>query len=72
MPLVAGVDSSTQSCTVVVRDAASGRLVRQGRAPHPSGTEVDPERWWRALQSAISAAGGLDDVAALSVAGITT
>ncbi|MFI7078122.1 xylulokinase [Micromonospora sp. NPDC049903] len=69
MPLVAGVDSSTQSCKVVVRDAETGDLVRQGRAPHPDGTEVDPSAWWSALQTAIDAAGGLDDVAAASVAG---
>ena len=36
MTLVAGVDSSTQSCKVVVRDAGSGALVREGRAPHLS------------------------------------
>ncbi|SCG52035.1 xylulokinase [Micromonospora coxensis] len=69
MPLVAGVDSSTQSCKVVVRDAETGALVRQGRAPHPDGTEVDPEAWWDALRAAIDAAGGLTDVAAVSVAG---
>src|SRR6266702_5557276 len=69
MPLVAGIDSSTQSCKVVVRDADSGALVRSGSAPHPAGTEIDPELWWRALQSALEAAGGLADVAALSVAG---
>ena len=69
MDLVAGVDSSTQSCKVVVRDARSGRLVREGRAAHPDGTEVDPEEWWRALSTAIDAAGGWDDVAAVSVAG---
>jgi xylulokinase len=67
--LVAGVDSSTQSCTVVVRDADTGALVRSGRAPHPDGTEVDPEAWWTALQAALDDAGGLDGVAALSVAG---
>ncbi len=69
MTLVAGVDSSTQSCKVVVRDAATGALVRSGTAPHPDGTEVDPEAWWDALQEAIRAAGGLADVAALSVGG---
>jgi len=69
MTLVAGVDSSTQSCKVVVRDAASGALVRSGRAPHPDGTEVHPDHWWSALQSAVAAAGGLDDVAALAVGG---
>jgi xylulokinase len=67
--LVAGVDSSTQSCKVVIVDAATGALVRSGRASHPDGTEVDPAAWWSALQEAIAAAGGLDDVAAISVAG---
>ncbi|MCG5468431.1 xylulokinase [Micromonospora sp. LAH09] len=69
MPLVAGVDSSTQSCKVVIRDAETGALLRQGRAPHPDGTEVDPEAWWQALRSAADQAGGLADVAAISVAG---
>ncbi|CCH29916.1 FGGY family carbohydrate kinase [Actinosynnema sp. NPDC047251] len=68
MTLVAGIDSSTQSCKVVVRDAESGVLVREGRAPHPPGTEVDPGAWWDALGVASRAAGGLDDVAAVSVA----
>jgi xylulokinase len=69
MTLVAGIDSSTQSCKVVIRDAETGRLVRQGRATHPEGTEVHPHVWWDALQRAIDEAGGLDDVAAASVAG---
>jgi xylulokinase len=69
MTLVAGIDSSTQSCKVVIRDAETGKLVRQGRASHPDGTEVHPDAWWAALQSAIAEAGGLDDVAAVSVAG---
>jgi xylulokinase len=67
--LVAGVDSSTQSCTVVIRDAATGALVREGGAKHPTGTEVDPAAWWDALQSAIADAGGLDGVEAIAVAG---
>lgn len=67
--LVAGIDSSTQSCKVVVRDAATGALVRQGRASHPDGTEVHPDHWWAALRTAIDDAGGLDDVAAVSVGG---
>ena len=61
MTLVAGVDSSTQSCKVVVRDAATGALVRSGSAPHPGGTEVDPQAWWTALETAVAQAGGLDD-----------
>lgn len=69
MSLVAGVDSSTQSCKIVVRDAETGTLLRRGSAPHPPGTEIDPEQWWTALQQAINEAGGLDDVSAISVAG---
>ncbi|MET0728826.1 MAG: FGGY family carbohydrate kinase [Acidimicrobiales bacterium] len=69
MILVAGVDSSTQSCKVVVRDATTGALVRSGTARHPAGTEVHPRHWEDALQQAIAAAGGLDDVTAISIAG---
>ena len=69
MALVVGVDSSTQACKVVVRDAATGVFIREGRAAHPSGTEVDPAAWWVALNAAIRDAGGVDDVAAISVAG---
>ncbi len=69
MPLVAGVDTSTQACKVVVRDADTGVLVRSGRAPHPAGTEVPPAAWEEAFRVARAAAGGLDDVAALSVGG---
>ncbi len=68
MALVAGVDSSTQSCKVLICDADTGEIVRSASAPHPHGTEVDPELWWSAMQAAISSAGGLDDVAAVSVA----
>ena len=66
--LVAGVDSSTQSCKVVIRDAHTGELVRSGRAPHPEGTEVFPEEWRRALRLAFDDAGGLDGVSAISLA----
>jgi xylulokinase len=69
MTLVMGVDSSTQSCKVVITDAATGAVVRSGRASHPDGTEVDPAAWWAALQSAIADAGGIEDVAAWSVGG---
>lgn len=69
MTLVAGIDSSTQSCKVVIRDAATGALIRSGRASHPEGTEIDPEFWFSALQEAIAQAGGLDDVEAVSVGG---
>ena len=67
--LIAGVDSSTQSVKIVIRAADTGELVREGRAPHPDGSEVDPTHWKNALDSAIAQAGGLDDVAAISVGG---
>ena len=70
--VVVGVDSSTQSTTVEVRDAGSGELV--GRASvanepvHPPVAEQDPLDWWAAFGSAWSAVGA-PDVAAISVAG---
>ena len=67
--LIAGVDSSTQSVKIVIRAADTGELVREGRAPHPDGTEVDPIHWKNALDVAITEAGGLDDVSAISVGG---
>ncbi|MBO0980036.1 xylulokinase [Microbacterium sp. SD291] len=69
MALVLGVDSSTQSCKAVIVDAATGAVVRSGRAAHPDGTAVDPEAWWRALRAAVADAGGLDDIAAWSIGG---
>lgn len=64
-----GVDSSTQSCKVLVLDASTEQVVRSGRASHPPGTEVNPEHWWTALMAAISDAGGLQDISAISIAG---
>jgi len=81
MPLVAGVDSSTQSATVELRDLGTGRVLGSGRSPHPPTlpprSEQDPSAWWTALVEAMARA--LDaarahgargsDVAALAVAG---
>jgi len=56
MPLVMGVDSSTQATKVEVRDADTGALVGSGRAPHamtsPPRSEQYPEDWWDALLAA--------------------
>jgi len=65
--LVAGVDSSTQSTKVVLCQAADGMVVGRGSAPHPGGTESDPEAWWTALQEA--GRGLLSRAAAVGVAG---
>ena len=50
--LVAGVDCSTQNTKVVVCDADTGEVVREGRAPHPDVTEVDARVWWQAWEQA--------------------
>jgi xylulokinase len=72
MPIVAGVDCSTQSTKVVACDADSGEVLAERSAPHPESTEVDPEAWWRALQTAAAVLGGEewpDGVAAIAVGG---
>ena len=66
MPTVAGVDSSTQSCKVVVCDADDGTVLAERNAPHPDGTECPPQAWWQALDSMRDL---LDDVDAIGVAG---
>jgi xylulokinase len=74
VPFVLGIDSSTQSTKVEVRDADSGELVGRGQAPHPATTppcsEQDPSAWWDALGTAIGAAGyAATAVTAVAVAG---
>ncbi|WP_265447052.1 FGGY-family carbohydrate kinase [Flexivirga meconopsidis] len=66
--LVAGVDSSTQSCKIVVCDAVTGRTLREGRASHPDGTQVSAAAWWDAFRRAREG-GLLDGVAAIAVGG---
>src|SRR5262245_32006006 len=66
--LVAGVDCSTQSTKVLVCDADTGTVLREGRASHPDTTEVDPRVWWEAFETA-TAGGLLDGVAAVGVGG---
>lgn len=52
MPLVLGVDSSTQSTKVLLVDADDGTVVAECTAPHPPGTEVDPRAWLEAVDIA--------------------
>jgi xylulokinase len=69
--LVAGIDSSTQSCKLEVRDADTGELVRSGHRPHPSTSpprsEQNPHAWWDAAASLLEEHGR--EVGAISVAG---
>ena len=67
--LVAGVDSSTQSCKVMIRDSETGALVRSGLARHAAGTAVNPSIWKRAFDEATKQAGGLKDVQAIAIGG---
>ncbi len=72
MPLVVGVDSSTSSGKVEVRDADTGELVASGRAPHPATTpprsEQDPAAWWTAFEAAWAQT-GVERPAAIAVGG---
>lgn len=76
--LVAGVDSSTQSTKVEIRNTETGELVGTGRAAHPPTdpprSEQDPRSWWDALLAAwgqASEAAGEDrrTIEAVAVAG---
>lgn len=74
MALVAGVDSSTQSTKVELRDVETGDVAAVGRAAHPPAdpprSEQDPRSWWAALVEALGQCGPrLRDVAAVAVAG---
>jgi xylulokinase len=70
--LVLGVDSSTQSTKLELRDAATGRLEASARAPHPPvsppRSEQHPEAWWDALALAGDAL-GRRPIAALAIGG---
>ena len=75
MSVVAGVDSSTQSCKVELRDAEDGSLLGSGSAPHPPAfgprREQDPADWWSALRAAFAAAladGGVEAAAVSAIA----
>jgi xylulokinase len=61
------VDCSTQNTKVVVCDAETGTVLREGRAPHPDVTEIDARLWWRAWETA--SRGLLEGVEALAVGG---
>ena len=69
MARVAGVDSSTQSVKIVVRDSESGALLAEASRPHPDGTEIDPQHWLDALKAVIEEIGGLESLDAISIGG---
>ena len=74
MPLVIGVDSSTQSTKAELRDLDTGELIATGRGSHPPTnppvSEQDPNAWWGALVEAVRGLGDARrDAVAISVAG---
>ena len=74
MPLVAGVDCSTQATKVAVVDSDDGRVVALGRAPHEvtgsdGARETHPDVWWTAMAEALGATGLAGEIGAISVAG---
>lgn len=74
MPLVAGIDCSTQSTKALIVDFDSGEVIGLGRVlHHVTGTggvrESDPEGWWTALRDALGQTGRGRDLAAISIAG---
>jgi xylulokinase len=72
--LVAGIDSSTQSCTVLLRRLDDGAVVAEVRAPHPATappiSEQRPQAWWAALEACLGdLRRHLPQIAAISVGG---
>ena len=72
--LVMGIDSSTQSTKVEIRNLQSGAVVAHSSAKHPATTppvsEQDPNAWWHALSSCFTEVQDhLADVVGVSVAG---
>jgi len=74
MSLVAGIDSSTQSTKVELRNRESGALVASAQAPHPPTnppiSEQPPDAWWGALVAAMAQLQShASEIKAISVAG---
>lgn len=75
-PVVLGVDSSTQSCKVEVREFATGVLLSRASAPHPAAyppsSEQHPLAWVAAFvaaaRDALAQCGGSVQVRAIAVA----
>jgi xylulokinase len=52
--VVCGIDSSTQSCTVLTRNPDTGKVLETVQQPHPEivpvKSEQEPQSWWTALK----------------------
>ncbi|MGH9107458.1 MAG: xylulokinase [Acidimicrobiales bacterium] len=72
MPLVAGVDCSTQATKVLVVDADDGTVVASASEGHEvqgegGARETDPQAWARSLAGALARTGVAGQLAAISV-----
>lgn len=70
--VVCGIDSSTQSCTVVTRDPDSGKVIDFSSDAHPRTSppksEQDPASWLKALKSSLRKVSP-ENIGALSIDG---
>jgi xylulokinase len=71
--IVAGVDCSTQSTKIAVVEAESGRVVCVTHALHTvtgvgGARETDPQNWFDALRTALTATGLTSRISAISIA----
>jgi xylulokinase len=74
VPLVAGVDCSTQTTKVLLVDTDDGRVVAAGAEGHEvegddGARQTDPRAWERSLARALAQTGRAAEVAAVSVGG---
>jgi xylulokinase len=75
MAVVAGVDSSTQSCKVELRRLDDGVLLGRGSSPHPPAygpcSEQWPNDWWDAFEAAFAQAVGAAGISPARVVGMS-
>lgn len=74
MSLVVGVDSSTQSCKVEIRERSTGKLISTGVSSHeptfPPKSEQDPDHWWSAFLSSFQEATSKENIDKKSIEAI--
>jgi len=74
VPLVAGVDCSTQGSKVLVVDVDDGHVIASGNGVHEvhgegGARETDPRAWEHSVAKALAETGRAGEVAAISVGG---
>ena len=71
--VVCGIDSSTQSCTLVLRDPDTGKILGFSQSPHPKTyppkSEQAPSSWWDAVGLSLKKLDREYSIGALSIGG---